>query len=113
MESSVHIYSVVFYGNNLNINSLTKYFRKSTVKCIGKNNGSLSFDYREVELLIFLEEIESVLQHIRECGVEEIQVWGLLTRSGQLNGELSEWEIKKLSEIGASFCWSMVLDDSE
>jgi len=72
---------------------------------------AISFAYRSGGRLIdFLSYLESQLATLPDAGIEEIEIWALMRRGDQINGELSGEEIAKLASMRATFCWSVIAE---
>lgn len=70
--------------------------------------GIVSFGSPFPNLLDLLNYIDGNSKHLSSAGSDSIEIWALMYRSGQINGELSALEIQLLAKIGAAFCWSVI-----
>jgi hypothetical protein len=127
-------YSVCFSGKNLNIESLKNalselevsrvseagsltYWSKTTSenkkspRGIPFEESSISFDSNGRTLIEFLEYLNSKISQQAKYRISDTQVWSLMYRSSQINGELSSYEITELAKLGAVFLWSIITDD--
>ena len=82
---------------------------KKNVRKVPNETSSVDLVPKATELMDFLPNIKVKLEALRLLYAEEIQIWALLHREEQLNGELSCEEISMLGAIGASYCWSVLL----
>ncbi len=125
-------YSVKLAGQNLDIEKLICLLPKLSITLIWpkgeqfslqngkqyKNHSGIPnstnivmFESTFREFFEFLLYIESNYVAMTDLGVSDIEVWALMFRSGQINGELSTREVKLLAAIDASYCWSAVVED--
>jgi hypothetical protein len=69
---------------------------------------SIELDGGENTLADLLRFTESRKDELRRANTQELEVWAVLERSAQINGELAPDELKLLCSLGARFCWSIV-----
>lgn len=121
-------YSAHFYGDRLDVDALVEALPQFAVERVCRKGElqferggeirdkvrKVPFDVSSVDLALpdaplleVLNLIEAKLPEIRRAGVDDVEVWAVMHRQDQINGELSPREISKLQAIGASFCWSV------
>lgn len=81
----------------------------------GRTNPDVSIEIfsKKPDLLSFLKEVERRLDEPTALNIGGVEVWAILERSGQINSELSVEEISCLQRLNATFCWSVILEESE
>jgi hypothetical protein len=124
-------YEIEFSGKNLQVDELISQLPELIAKTVvrrgevffvqdGKRKArvrqgqfmesSVTFGTKSPQLANLLRYVAGCKGAVDARGIDEITVWALMERDGQINGELSQQEIKLLSEINATYCWSVVTD---
>ncbi|MBR0959532.1 hypothetical protein [Bradyrhizobium japonicum] len=126
-------YSAKFVGVDLEVEGLLKLFTSFKVRSIQRKGSAefelegqirkrrsskegfecsfVEFDANDDNLLDFLVSIENLTIGKDHLNIEQTEIWALLERHQQINGELSAEVISKLHSINASYCWSVLLSE--
>jgi len=79
--------------------------RRENVRGQKKPDSFVSFDNPYQTLLMFLQSLYQNIEALAHAGMGDIEIWALMQRGSQINGELSKEELKILAKIGATYCW--------
>jgi hypothetical protein len=60
---------------------------------------------------MFLQSLYQDIDALTHAGMHATEIWALMQRGSQINGELSKEELKLLAKIGATYCWSVIVEN--
>lgn len=101
-------------GKNLDSDRVVKIFEAFKVRPRRTmKDASVEVSAIGSDLLSFLNEVENRLNGATSLKIDDVQVWALLERDGQINGELSVDEIACLQRLNACFCWSVIVKEPD
>ena len=122
-------YSVEFAGDDLDVELLANELSDLSVRHLSrkgddhfrrgdevrKRGRSGVYETSSVTLVSPWPELLDLANYIRSkqvltkhAGIEGVAFWALMERDGQINGELSQEEIRALAELDAAYCWSVM-----
>lgn len=75
------------------------------------HTGLLCFQEIRTPLAGLLRYLLGRQRQLRDAGMADVTLYASMTRGSQLGSELSRQEIALLHELGATFCWTMILEE--